>query len=285
MTETIRTLAGDCTVIEDQDGERRERRGRVVVVAKPDGTVLVHDRSGYQPVAWLTRADAVTWTPADRPVGDRRRDGVTRGRADDLGGDFALTARKDGDAIRVAVHEETGVARHPSSTAGIPVGDCPACDGRLVRSGRTVACTGCGEEFPLPEGTTVRDRQCPCGYPQIRTERGTAFELCLDRDCEHSPTLDEAVREAFDGKWDCPACSAPMTVVRRRGLLVGCERYPDCETGFRLPTGTVAGTCECGLPLFETPRGRRCLDSSCSHASDGSTDAPTGSGGDPEVES
>jgi DNA topoisomerase-1 len=272
-------------VIEDRDGERRERRGRVVVVAKPDGTVLVHDCDGYQPVAWLTRADAVTWTPTDRSVGDHQGDGVASARAEVRSGDdFALTARKDGDAIRVAVHDETGVARYPSSSAGIPVGDCPACTGRLVRSGRTVVCTGCGDEFPLPDGTTVRDRRCTCGYPQIRTERGTAFELCLDRDCDHSPTLDRAVREAFDGEWDCPECSAPMIVVRRRGLLVGCERYPDCETGFRFPTGTVVGTCECGLPVFETPRERRCLDSSCQHATEASTDAPAGTG-DPEVES
>lgn len=195
--------------------------------------------------------------------------------------DFVLTARKDGDALRVAVHEETGVARHPTSTAGIPVGDCPDCEGRLVRSGDSVACTGCGAEFSLPAGTTVRDDRCACGHPRIRTERGTAFELCLDRHCGHSPSLDEAVREAFDGAWDCPACGAAMRVIRRRGLLVGCERYPDCETGFRIPTGTVVGTCDCGLPSFETPGGRRCLDSTCDRVADaGGSAAP----GDPEVE-
>jgi len=267
-------------VIEDQDGDRRTRRGRVVVVTKPDGTVLVHDESGYQPVAWLTRADAVTWAPGRDPTGGTDPSdgsgGPDRDRID--GPDFALAARKDEDAIRVAVHEETGVARYPASSAGVPVGNCPACEGRLVRDGNTVTCTGCGDEFPLPEGTTVRDDRCACGYPTIRVERGTAFELCLDRDCEDSPTLDEAVREAFDGAWDCPACGTPMTVVRRRGLLVGCERYPDCETGFRIPAGTVAGTCGCGLPAFETPRGRRCLDSTCSRVEAGTPGVADGDG-------
>ena len=56
---SIRTLAGDCTV--RFDGRRdRTVRGRVLVVVKPDDTVLVHDIDGYQPVAWLTRPAELT---------------------------------------------------------------------------------------------------------------------------------------------------------------------------------------------------------------------------------
>jgi DNA topoisomerase-1 len=46
-------------------------------------------------------------------------------------------------------------------------------------------------------------------------------------------------------------------------LLAGCDAYPECETAFSLPTGVVVDDCECGLPVFETGRGRRCLDSTC----------------------
>jgi len=57
----VLTVAGDCTVRERDGTDTRQRRGRVVVLVKPDDTVLVHDADGYQPVAWLTRADGVAW--------------------------------------------------------------------------------------------------------------------------------------------------------------------------------------------------------------------------------
>ncbi|MFT4957579.1 MAG: DNA topoisomerase-1, partial [Halobacteriales archaeon] len=64
--DTTRVFAGDCTVIHDRD-DRSEYRGRVVVVVvKADNTVLVHDAEGYQPVAWITRADVVA---CEREVG------------------------------------------------------------------------------------------------------------------------------------------------------------------------------------------------------------------------
>ncbi len=95
----------------------------------------------------------------------------------------------------------------------------------------------------------------------MRVERGAAFELCVDRGCE---SLDARVREAFDREWDCPTCGAPLRVLRRGGLLAGCDAYPDCETAFPIPAGTVDGTCdECGLPAFESGAGRRCLDAGC----------------------
>ncbi len=59
MPDSIRVLSGDCTVIADGT-DRKEYRGRVTTIVKPDNTVLVHDVDGYQPVAWLTRADSVS---------------------------------------------------------------------------------------------------------------------------------------------------------------------------------------------------------------------------------
>ena len=94
----------------------------------------------------------------------------------------------------------------------------------------------------------------------MRVERGSAFEVCLDRSCE---SLDERVRAAHDREWDCPDCGADLRILRRGGLIAGCERYPDCETGFAIPAGTVVDGCDCGLPVFETASGRRCLDAGC----------------------
>ncbi|MCH7660197.1 MAG: DUF91 domain-containing protein, partial [Euryarchaeota archaeon] len=56
--EVLHVLAGDCLVYTDET----THRGEVVVLLKPDNTVLVHDTDGYQPVAWLTRADSVATT-------------------------------------------------------------------------------------------------------------------------------------------------------------------------------------------------------------------------------
>jgi DNA topoisomerase-1 len=249
MSGPVRVLAGECTVIERTGDDRRERRGRVVAVVKPDDTVLVHDESGYQPIAWLTRADAVVWGQAAAPGED--------------GGEFTLTARKGDDRLWIAAHDEDGIVRYPASAAGVPVGDCPDCGECLVRAGGEVACLGCGSAYGLPRDATVREGTCECGLPLIRAERGTAFELCLDRNCEASSSLDEAVREAFDREWACPDCGSDLRVIRRGGLMLGCERYPDCETGFSLPTGTVTAECGCGLPTFDTPTGRRCLDGAC----------------------
>ena len=50
---------------------------------------------------------------------------------------------------------------------------------------------------------TIRDDRCECGLPRMRVERGLAFRVCLDRDCE---PLDEVVRGAFDREWTCPDC-------------------------------------------------------------------------------
>ncbi|MEF8883041.1 MAG: hypothetical protein V5A34_11025, partial [Halapricum sp.] len=66
-------------------------------------------------------------------------------------------------------------------------------------------------------------------------------------------------------------------VLRRGGLLAGCEHYPDCDTGFAFPAGTVVGECDCGLPLFETSTGQRCLDATCQAWTEGAErPAPSG---------
>jgi len=237
MHDEVRIVAGECTATFD-DGTEREHRGDVLAVIKPDNTVLVHDADGYQPVAWLTRAESV-----------QVFDGEVRAR--------------DGDQrLRVTVHDEHASGRHPVSDAGVPVGDCPDCEGTLVLASGRVSCLDCATGHSVPRDAAVLDETCEdCGLPRMRAERGRAFEVCLDRECE---SLDEEVRAAFDREWDCPACGSDLRILRRGGLIAGCERYPDCETGFSLPAGVVDGACECGLPVFETPSGRRCLDRTCS---------------------
>jgi len=244
MHDELRVVAGDCTTTFDGSSER-EHRGDVVAVLKPDGTVLVHDADGYQPVAWLTRAEHVQFV-----------DGV-------------LDASDGDQRLRVEVHEEHGSARHPVSRAGVPVGDCPDCDGTADRDGTlvlargTVTCHDCERDYSVPRDVAVLDDTCEdCGLPLMRAERGEVFDLCLDRDCE---SLDEQVRAAFDRAWDCPetGCDGDLRILRRGGLIAGCEQYPDCDTGFGLPGGVLDGTCDCGLPAFETPTGRRCLDAAC----------------------
>lgn len=238
MSQGIRVFAGECTTT--FEGTRdREQRGDVVVLIKPDNTVLVHDADGYRPVAWLTRAQTLAYEHDDG---------------------FALTAADGDQRLRVVAHGEHGGAHYPASTAGSPVGTCPGCDATLVRAGGAVTCLGCEERYGLPAGAVVLADTCSCGLPRMDVERGDAFEVCIDYACE---SLDDAVRERFDRAWDCPECGAALRVLRRGGLIAGCERYPECETGFSIPDGTVAGDCDCGLPAFDTPSGQRCLDAAC----------------------
>jgi len=245
--EAIRVLAGDCTVrYEAGDDPPREERGAVLAVVKPDDTVLVHDRAGYRPAAWLTRADAVsTRTTGDEPV------------IDAIEGDRRLV---------VTCHETYGIERYPASGVGTPAGACPTCEASLVRTPTAVECLGCDLALGIPRDATLRDEPCEtCGLPTMRVERGAAFDCCVDRACE---SLDDLVRARFDGAWGCPTCGSPLRILRRGGLIAGCEAYPDCETWFAVPTGVVDGECgACGLPAFSTGAGRRCLDASCSDPS------------------
>ena len=241
----MRLFAGDCTTTFEGASERTHR-GRVVTLLKPDRTVLVHDADGYQPVAWLTRADSVTVEDADA---------------------FGVVARADGQVLRVTCHEETGRADYPVSSAGVPVGVHPETGGALVRASGAVRDVDSGERYPLVAGATVLDRPCPdCGLPLMSVERGAVFEVCVDRACD---PLDDRVRDRFDRAWTCPDCGSDLRVLRRRGrLLAGCDAYPDCETAFTIPAGVVVDDCECSLPVFETATGRRCLDGSCDRRDD-----------------
>ena len=242
-TEPIRVLAGDCTVSYADGTDRRTERGHVTTVVKPDNTVLVHDAGGYRPVAWLTRADAVSCsTTAPQTIlaqaGDRQ--------------------------LQVVAHDAHEFARYPASPAGTPVGDCPSCDGALVRADGAVSCLSCDDRFSIPDDAVVLDEDCECGLPTMEARRGETFEVCVDRSCE---SLDDAVREQFDREWACPDCGSDLRILRRSGLLAGCECYPDCSVGFVIPRGVVDGQCPCGLPAFETATGRRCLDATCTRHS------------------
>ncbi|WP_132058898.1 topoisomerase DNA-binding C4 zinc finger domain-containing protein [Halorussus amylolyticus] len=243
MTETVHIYAGDCTTTYHSEADPRRQRGRVVVVHKPDDTVLVHDSNGYQPVAWLTRANAV-----------HREQGPE--------GKFALVAVKDGEQLRVESHGGGERARHDATAAGIPVGVCPTCDGRLVRARGAVTCLDCDTDHGLPRDAAILDSTCDCGLPEMSVERGARFELCIDRTCE---SLDAAVRERFDREWSCPDCGGDLRVLRERALFLGCENYPDCEGSFRLPDAEVVGECACGLPEIPSDSGDepRCLDGDC----------------------
>ncbi|MFC7200929.1 endonuclease NucS domain-containing protein [Halospeciosus flavus] len=246
MQDATRVLAGDCTITYEDGDETREQRGEVVTLVKPDGTVLVHDADGYQPAAWLTRADVVRFA----------RDGSTDGRG------FRLVAGKGDQSIRVESHVEHGDGHYPVSPAGDPVGECPTCGGALVRAKGDVVCVSCRRSFSVPRDATVLDETCDdCGLPLFRVERGDGFAVCLDRSCE---SLDEAVAARFGGEWPCPECGEGMNIYRYRGLRAGCEA---CSRSFVVPNGRVVDTCACGLPVFETPSGsRRCLDPSCERA-------------------
>ena len=234
--DTLYAIAGRCTTRSDGSRERSQY-GDVLVLVKPDRTVLVHDADGYQPVAWLTRPETVSVT-AD-----------------------AITAREGAQRLDVTVHEEYARIDVPAGEAGIPVGDCPDCGTSLVQSRGTVRCPDCSESYRLPTQATILEEPCKdCGLPTVRAERGATFDVCLDHACD---SLDDRVRSAFDREWTCPACGEDLLVLRRGRLLLGCEAYPDCETGFTFPVGLLTGTCGCGLPVFETSRDVRCLDSTC----------------------
>lgn len=242
--DTAYVLAGDCTTRFADGTDDRRTRGSVVVLVKPDDTVLVHDAEGYRPTAWLTRADEARIT------------------SDEEG--FLVSATKGDQRLEVLSHRRFGIVRYPVTPAGDPVGECPDCGGELVRAGRTVRCLGCALAYTIPRDAEIRGEPCSCGLPTMRVERGAAFDLCIDRTHE---SLDEAVRARFDREWECPECGGDLLVLRRRGLLAGCENYPECDTGFAVPEGVVAGECGCGLPTFETGGGVRCLDATCERGS------------------
>ena len=242
MPDTTHLVVGRCTT--EFDGTREQRQhGDVLVLVKPDGSVLVHDAAGYQPVAWLTRAESVTVT------------------------EETIRARDGDQRLEVTVHDAQLRGQYPTTDAGIPVGSCPDCGGDLVRTSRAASCPDCTHGYSVPSDATVLEEPCSdCGLPRMRVERGASFVVCLDRNCE---SLDERVRATFDREWSCRECGDDLRVLRRGGLLLGCASYPDCEAGYAFPAGRHEGTCDCGLPTFETPSGQRCLDSNCDEEKNG----------------
>jgi DNA topoisomerase-1 len=235
MSPTTEVIAGRCTATYD-DGEVSEYRGDVVVVCKPDDTVLVHDATGYQPVAWLTRADRVA--------------------VDDVG----LRAWCDDAFLRVSIDDRYGGGTYPVGTAGAPAAPCPGCGETLVRASGRLACVGCDSSYSLPSDATLLQSTCgDCGLPEIAVERGRRFEVCLDPGCE---PLDDAITAAFDRAWACPDCGSALRVRRRGGLLLGCDGYPDCEWGRSFPREAFEGACACGLPTLADG----CLDEDCDAA-------------------
>lgn len=236
MQDTLRVFAGQCTVTHEA-ADATETQGEVVVLVKPDNTVLVHDASGYRPAAWLTRADSIRLSRQDDAID--------------------LQATKGEEHLHVTA-AETAVAEFPVTVAGEPVGTCPSCSGRMVRASGEVTCLDCGDSYRLPSDATVGEATCEtCGLPTISVARGESFEVCLDRDCE---AIDSVVTDRFDGEWTCADCGSPLSIERERTLQAAC---PDCEARYTIPSGEVTGTCECGLPWFETERGGRCLDPDC----------------------
>lgn len=237
MDGTIRLFAGECTLTYQGESETAQR-GSVLTLVKPDNTVLVHDAHGYQPAAWLTRAESV--------------------QLSGNGTAFTLTARSDGSQLTVRSHQGETRTSVPASPAGTDVGECPDCGRVLIRNGGAVSCTGCLTRWGLPRDAALSDETCSqCGLPELSVTRGAEFQICIDYACD---PLDSAVADRFEGAWDCPDCSVSMTIERVGTLQAVCE---DCGADHTIPAGSTVGTCTCGLPLFETVWGRRCLDSGC----------------------
>ena len=235
MPDSAHVIAGRCTTVFEGTREQ-EQHGDMLVLIKPDGTVLVHDSDGYQPVAWLTRPDSVTVTSD------------------------TVAARDGNQTLRVNVHEVRSHAQYPLGETGVPLGSCPDCEETLVRTNDAISCVSCESHHPIPSSATVLMESCgDCGLPQVRVERGCSFVLCPSCD-----SLTERIRSAYDREWDCPDCEDSLRVLYRGRVLLGCNSYPDCEVAFSFPQGSHEGECACGLPLFETASGVRCLDSECS---------------------
>ncbi|RRJ28348.1 endonuclease NucS domain-containing protein [Halocatena pleomorpha] len=168
MTEWIRVYAGDCTA-EYQGPVARTARGHVVVLVKPDGTVLVHDRSGYSPAVWLTRAASLAIDHDEHP---------------------RITAVDGEQRLTVRFHHLAGCSEYPVSVAGVPVGPSDTADGTgpYVRSRGPVVDIASGDQYALKRESTVIDQSCACGLPLIRIGRAeTGDQLrCLDPGCGQS---------------------------------------------------------------------------------------------------
>jgi DNA topoisomerase-1 len=87
--------------------------------------------------------------------------------------------------------------------------------------------------------------------------------VCIDRQCERIE--DVIARHFAASNFVCPRCHSHLTIVRRKGIIVGCTDYYDgCKTAFLLPmNATIVGRCKCGLPKLQLKTKMRCLDTKC----------------------
>jgi len=141
------------------------------------------------------------------------------------------------------------------------VGRCKNCGGFLKRAGNIITCE-CGALYKLPSGTDLADSTCSCGLPKLKLQL-LGEDVCIDRQCERIE--DVIARHFANSNFVCPHCHSPLTIVRRKGIIVGCSEYYDrCKTAFLLPmNATIVGRCKCGLPKLQLKTKMRCLDTKC----------------------
>jgi replicative superfamily II helicase len=141
------------------------------------------------------------------------------------------------------------------------VGRCKNCGGFLKRAGNVITCE-CGASYKLPSGTDLADNTCNCGLPKLKLQL-LGEDVCIDRQCERIE--DVIARHFATSNFVCPRCHSYLTVVRRKGIIVGCtEYYNGCKTAFLLPmNATIVGRCKCGLPKLQLKTKMRCLDTKC----------------------
>jgi replicative superfamily II helicase len=157
--------------------------------------------------------------------------------------------------------ERTGNETVPSTSSRASVGMCKKCGGELRHHGTVITCD-CGIEYKLSDGAKLIDETCSCGLPKFKLKLYD-IGVCIDRKCEN---MDAIIAQKFASSgYVCPNCGSPLTVVRRRGIIVGCSRYYDgCKTAFLLPINAkIESACTCGLPKLRLKTKVRCLNTKC----------------------
>ncbi|MDD1721408.1 MAG: DEAD/DEAH box helicase [Euryarchaeota archaeon] len=174
---------------------------------------------------------------------------------------------RDPRLVESSIHSPAGnsVAKsdleNDTNEPAATVGHCKRCGGSLRRVDNVITCQ-CGVIYKLPAGADLAHTTCSCGLPKFKLKL-LGVDVCVDRQCEN---MDDIIAAAFaNHKFTCPRCESSLTVVRRRGLIVGCERYYDgCKTAFLLPANaSITGRCTCGLPRLQLKTKARCLDTTC----------------------
>jgi replicative superfamily II helicase len=162
---------------------------------------------------------------------------------------------------RAEARERADKESVPTASSYASVGTCKKCGGKLHHHGTAITCD-CGVEYKLSNGAELTDEMCSCGLPKFKLKLYD-IGVCIDRKCEN---MDAIIAEKFTSSgYACPNCGSPLTVVRRRGIIVGCSRYYDgCKTAFLLPINAkIESTCSCGLPKLRLKTKVRCLNAKC----------------------